>query len=153
MKKIVIDINIFMDFLFKREGHEKVAEIFKQCIKGTVEGFSCAHEIATLNYFLNKTNKNKVKIRKTISGIMKRFKVIAIDEEILTKALSSEIDDFEDAIIEISSKDIGAEYILTRDTKDFKKSIVKPITPDELLILLKNDHIQHRRQAPIHRNH
>ncbi|MDR2343327.1 MAG: PIN domain-containing protein [Spirochaetaceae bacterium] len=139
MKKVVIDINIFMDFLFKREGHEKVAEIFKHCIKGNVIGFSCAHEITTLNYFLSKSNKNKVKIKKTISGIMKRFKVIAINEDILNKALFSEIDDFEDAVIEISSKENNAEYILTRNTKDFKKSIIKPITPEELLAILKNN--------------
>jgi predicted nucleic acid-binding protein len=139
MKKIVIDINIFMDFLFKREGHEKVAEIFKQCIKGNVKGFSCAHEMTTLNYFLNKINMDKVKIKKTLSGIMKRFKVIAVNEEILTKALSSEIDDFEDAVIEISSKENDAEYILTRNTKDFRRSIVEPITPDELLVILRND--------------
>jgi predicted nucleic acid-binding protein len=139
---VVIDVNIFMDFLFKREGHEKVAEIFKQCIKGNIKGFSCAHEITTLNYFLSKSNKDKVKIKKAISGIMRSFKVIAINEEILTKALFSEIDDFEDAVIEVSSKENDAEYILTRNTKDFKKSIVKPITPDELLIILKNDSVE-----------
>jgi predicted nucleic acid-binding protein len=139
MKKIVIDINIFMDFLFKREGHEKVAEIFKHCIKRNVAGFSCAHEITTLNYFLSRSNKDRAKARKTISGIMKRFKVIATDEEILTKALHSDIDDFEDAVIEISSKENDAEYILTRNTKDFKKSVVKAITPEELLVILRND--------------
>ena len=139
MKKVVIDINIFMDFLFKRDGHEKVAEIFKHCIKENIMGFSCAHEITTLNYFLSKSNKDKVKIKKTISGIMKRFKVIAINEDILNKALFSEIDDFEDAVIEISSKENNAEYILTRNIKDFKKSIIKPITPEELLAILKNN--------------
>jgi predicted nucleic acid-binding protein len=136
MKKIVIDINIFMDFLFKREGHEKVAEIFKQCIKNNIIGFSCAHEITTLNYFLQKSNRDKVKIRKTLSGIMKHFKIIAITGDILNKALFSDIDDFEDAVIEISSKENDAEYILTRNTRDFKKSIIKPITPEELLIIL-----------------
>jgi predicted nucleic acid-binding protein len=44
MKKVVIDINIFMDFLFKRDGHEKVAEIFKHCIKWNIMGFLCATE-------------------------------------------------------------------------------------------------------------
>jgi hypothetical protein len=126
-----------MDFLFKREGHEKVAEIFKQCIKGNVMGLSCAHEITTLNYFLSKSSKDKTKVRKTIFGIMKRFKVIATDETTLTGALHSDIDDFEDAVIEVSSKENGAEYILTRNTKDFKKSMVKAITPEELLMLLK----------------
>jgi predicted nucleic acid-binding protein len=136
MKKIVIDINIFMDFLFKREGHEKVAEIFKHCIKGSIRGFSCAHEITTLSYFLRKSNKDKMKIKKTISGIMKRFKVIAINEEILNKALFSDIEDFEDAVIEISSKKNAADYILTRNIKDFKKSVIKPITPEELLLII-----------------
>ena len=139
MKKIVIDINIFMDFLFKREGHEQVAEIFKECTKGTLKGFSCAHEITTLNYFLSKFNRGKIKTRKTLSGIMKRFKVIAVNEKILTEALSSEINDFEDAVIEISSKENDAEYILTKNTKDFKKSIVRPITPEKLLAILRND--------------
>lgn len=142
MKKVVIDVNIFMDFLFKREGHEKAAEIFKQCIKGNVKGFSCAHEITTLNYFLNKSNKNKDKIKKAISGIMRRFKVIAVNEEILTQALHSEIDDFEDAVIEISAKESDADYILTRNIRDFKKSIIKPITPEELLIVLGDDNTE-----------
>jgi hypothetical protein len=114
-------------------------EIFKQFIKENAAGFACAHEITTLNYFLGKSNRDKAKVRKTISGIMKRFNVIAIDEEILVKALHSDIDDLEDAVIEMSSKENDAEYILTRNTKDFKKSIVKVITPEELLVILKNE--------------
>jgi hypothetical protein len=41
-----------------------------------------------------------------------------------------------------SKKENDAEYILTRNTKDFKKSIVKSITPEELLIVLKNDGVE-----------
>jgi hypothetical protein len=42
-------------------------------------------------------------------------------------------------VIEVSSKQNDADYILTRNTKDFKKSIVKSITPEELLVILKNN--------------
>jgi predicted nucleic acid-binding protein len=139
MRKIVIDVNIFMDFLFKREGHEKVAEIFRQCIQGKMTGFSCAHEITTLDYFLNKSNRDKAKIRKTIYGIIKRFKVIAVDEEILIGALHSDIADFEDAVIEVSAQKNGADFIVTKNTKDFKKSVVQPVTPEELLAVLKTE--------------
>jgi predicted nucleic acid-binding protein len=138
MKNIVIDINIFMDFLFKREGHEKVVEIFKFCIKDVLRGFICAHEITTLFYFLNKSITGKNKIKKTISGIMRRFTVIETNEEILRQSLYSEIDDYEDAVIEVSANIHNAEYILTRNIKDFKKSIIKAITPEELLMILKN---------------
>jgi predicted nucleic-acid-binding protein len=128
-----------MDFLFKREGHEKIAEIFKQCIKGTLAGFSCAHEITTLDYFLNKSNRDKVQIRKTISGIIKRFKVIAVDEEILIGVLHSAIADFEDAVIEVSAQKNGADFIVTKNTKDFKKSVVESITTEALLAVLKTE--------------
>ena len=137
MKNIVIDINILMDFLFKREGHEKVLEIFKYCTKDKLKGFVCAHEITTLNYFLNKSVKDKSKIRKSLSGILRQFKVIEINEVILNKSLYSEIDDYEDAVIEVSAYENNVDYILTRNIKDFRKSIIKAITPDELLAILK----------------
>ena len=137
MKKIVIDINIFMDFLFRREGNEKAAEIFRICSEGTIKGFVCAHEITTLYYFLNKTTKNKRKIKKSISGIIKYFEIIETGREILTRALASEINDFEDAVIETSAIIVKADYILTRNIKDFKKSMIKPVTPEVLLAALK----------------
>ena len=56
----------------------------------------------------------------------------------MEKALTSEIDDFEDAVIEASSSKEKVEYILTRNIKDFKKSIVHAITPEELLVINNN---------------
>jgi predicted nucleic acid-binding protein len=64
MKSIVIDINIFMDFLFKRSGHENVAKIFKLCIRKNIKGLTCAHEITTLCYFLEKSEKDLSKVKK-----------------------------------------------------------------------------------------
>jgi hypothetical protein len=56
-----------------------------------------------------------------------------------TGSLYSEIDDCEDAVIEVSSNINNVEYILTRNIKDFKKSIIKAITPEELLMILKSN--------------
>jgi predicted nucleic acid-binding protein len=122
-----------MDFLFKREGHQKAAEIFKLCSKGEINGFICAHEITTLYYFLSKSTKDKNKIKKSLSVIMKRFTIIETSIKILEKALSSEISDFEDAVIEASANDNNVDYILTKNVKDFKKSLVSVITPEEFL--------------------
>ena len=133
MKKLVIDLNILIDFLFKREGHEKVAELFAVFSKNDVLWFICAHEITTLYYFLSKSIKDKRKVKKSTSLIMNRFKVIEVNDELLAKALSSEIDDFEDAVIEASAKGKNADYIVTRNFKDFKKSMVNAISPEELL--------------------
>jgi predicted nucleic-acid-binding protein len=139
MKNIVIDINIFMDFLFKRKGHENVEEIFKFCIKGDVKGFVCAHEITTLCYFLDKMKNDRSQINKIISRLMRRFFVIEINEELLNRALYSKIDDFEDAVIEVSAIDKNVDYVITRNIKDFKESVIPAKTPEELIVLLKTN--------------
>ena len=139
MKNTVIDTNIFMDFLFKRQGHESVVEVFKFCIKGNIKGFICAHEITTLCYFLDKAEKDKSKTKKVISQLMKRFTVIEINEELLNGALNSEIDDFEDAVIEVSAINRNIDYIITKNIKDFKKSIIPVKTPEELILLINGE--------------
>jgi predicted nucleic acid-binding protein len=139
MKNITLDVNILMDFLFKRDGHEKAAEVFKYCSKKEINGFICAHEITTLSYFLERSVKDRNKIKKSISGIMKRFNIIEINEGLLNNALDSAIDDFEDAVVEVSSKEKNVEYIITRNIKDFKRSLVKALTPEELLAILNTN--------------
>jgi predicted nucleic acid-binding protein len=132
----MIDINILMDFLFKRQGHENVVEIFKLCIKGKIKGFICAHEITTLCYFLDKAEKDRAKTKKVISGLMKRFDIIEINHAILNNALNSEIDDFEDAVIEVSAIERNIDYILTRNLKDFQKSKITAKNPEEFLAIM-----------------
>jgi len=136
MKNTVIDINIFMNFLFNRQGHENVAELFRFCTNGRVRGFICAHEITTLCYFLDKAGEDTAKTKKIISTIMKRFAVIEINETLLNKALTSKIDDIEDAVIEVSAIDRNADYIITRNKKDFRKSIIPAKTPEEFLLII-----------------
>jgi len=135
MKRIVIDTNVLMDFLFKREGHEKAAEIFLLCSRGQMQGFICAHEITTLFYFLDKTIRDKRKIKKALSGILQRFDIIEVNKGILDKALASEIGDFEDAVIETSAIKVNADFILTRNIRDYLKSAITAITPEEFLAL------------------
>ena len=74
-------------------------------------------------------------IKKSLAGIIKHFKVIEISGSILQKALNSEIKDFEDAVIEVSAVKENADYIVTGNLKDFKKSVIKAISPDELLAI------------------
>ena len=135
MKNITIDLNIILDFLFKREGHEKAAELLKCCVNNKAKGYLCAHEITTLSYFLGKNVKDRSKITKTISRIMKRYEIIEINKNILNNALLSEINDFEDAVIVESSKLNDIDYIITKNTKHFNKSTIKTLTPEEFIAL------------------
>ena len=135
MKTILIDLNIILDYLNKREGHEKALEIIIQCCLKKIKGFICAHEITTLSYFLEKESRDKNKNIKTISGILKMFEIIEINKTILEKALLLNIDDYEDAVIVTSAGEKRINYIITKNIKDFKNSQIKVLLPEEYLAI------------------
>ncbi|NLZ67103.1 MAG: PIN domain-containing protein [Clostridiaceae bacterium] len=53
----------------------------------------------------------------------------------IEKALISEIDDVEDALLVEVAVRFKADLILTRNTKDFVKSSIKAMTPSQFLSL------------------
>ncbi|MCL6336666.1 PIN domain-containing protein, partial [Pectobacterium carotovorum subsp. carotovorum] len=103
MKKVLIDLNIILDFLNKRNFHEEAANIINKNNKKKLFGFIAAHEITTLSYFLLKEKKDKNKATDIISALLDMFNIIPIDEKILREALFSPVKDYEDAVIEVSS--------------------------------------------------
>ena len=135
MKTILIDLNIILDYLNKREGHEKALEIIIQCCLKKIKGFICAHEITTLSYFLEKESKDKNKTIKTISGILEMFEIIEINKTILEKALLLNINDYEDSVIVASASEKRINYIITKNIKDFKNSQIKALLPEEYLAI------------------
>jgi len=132
MKKILIDLNIIVDFLNKRKNHKLASQVIDLCVKKKAIGYVCAHEITTLAYFLRKNGDYK-KVKLLLSELFEIFKVIAVSKKILTQALLSEINDYENAVIETSAVLKNIDFIISRDIKDFKKSRIKTISPVEFL--------------------
>ena len=137
MKTILVDLNIILYALNKDTFFEESARIIDLCEKRKLKGYVCAHEITTLSYFLEKKSKNIKKNKFIISNILDIFSVLNINKEILKEALFSEIDDYEDAVIDVSALHNEIDYIVTKNMKDFKKSKTKVLTPGEFLVLEK----------------
>ena len=61
--------------------------------------------------------------------------MVPVDLDVLKKGLRSIHKDFEDAIQMICASSIpGINYIVTRNTKDFKTSELVVLTPDEMCL-------------------
>ena len=135
MKKILIDLNIILDFLNKRNFHHEAAQLIDMCVEKKLAGYLCAHEITTLSYFLLKEQKEKTKVINTITALLDIFDIISIDESILRDSLISPISDYEDAVIEVSSMKINLDYIITRNISDFKFSRIPAFTPEQFFLL------------------
>ena len=138
MKKVLIDLNIILDFLNKRNFHEEAANIINMCVEKKLFGFIAAHEITTLSYFLLKEKKDKNKAADIISALLDIFNIIPIDEKILREALFSPVKDYEDAVIEVSAVKNSIDYIISRNLGDFKSARIQVFTPEQFFIKVSN---------------
>ena len=91
---------------------------------------------ATVNYFLAKFENPKIAREK-----LRKFKIISeissLDEQTIEKGLNSSIEDFEDALQYFSATESDCEIIITRNGKDFKKSLLPVMTAEEFLKSLR----------------
>jgi len=67
MKKVLIDLNIILDFLNKRNFHQEAAQLINMCAESVLTGYICAHEVTTLSYSLFKEQKDKNELTKGLS--------------------------------------------------------------------------------------
>ena len=131
--KVLIDTNIIMDVLANREGFaEPASQLFKLCEVGQVQGFVYALSIANIAYIMRK-ELNRSQIEEVISKLGAIFSITDMKADDLKKAAVQPIDDYEDALQSVCASRIKADFIITRNLKDFKNSKVMAIKPGELI--------------------
>ena len=71
-----------------------------------------------------------------LDEIFEMTEIISVGEKIIGQSLKSDFRDFEDAIQYYCAQTIvGMDGIITRNTKDFKKSRLPVLSPSEALAL------------------
>ena len=131
--KLLIDTNIVLDVLCNRKGLvEDSSKVFKLCETKKLDGYLSAISVPNIAYILRK----ELSVEKLKSIIVKLniiFSIIELKTNDLIFATDLDFKDYEDALQSICAKRIKADFIITRNTKDFKNSPVKAITPEQLL--------------------
>ena len=131
--KVLIDTNIILDVLCKRPAfYEDSAKIFKLCEVKKISGVISALSIPNIMYILRK-ELDADKTREILDSLMLIFSVADLKAGDLKKAADMRFKDYEDAIQSACATRIKANYIVTRNIKDFSESKVTAIKPAELL--------------------
>ena len=131
--KLLIDANILLDVLQDRRPYVKDASlVWKLSETGRAEEYVLALSFANLVYIMRKEMDAK-KVEDTLRSLALLFSFADLRQSDLEKAAGLCWDDFEDAVQCVTAERIGADYIVTRNTKDYKDSPVPAITPRELL--------------------
>lgn len=131
--KVLIDTNIILDVLCKRPAfYEDSAKVFKLCEVKKISGVISALSIPNIMYILRK-ELDADKTREIHDILMLIFSVADLKADDLKKAAGMRFKDYEDAIQSACATRIKANYIVTRNIKDFSESKVTAIKPAELL--------------------
>lgn len=134
--KILLDTNIVLDLLMDRMPFSDAAvELFSKVEDGTITGFLCGTTITTVYYLASKA-VGAPRAREEIQKLMNIFEVAPVNRHVLESALVADFNDFEDAVIHEAACHVGAEAIVTRNQKDFKKSRISVYSSEEMAKIL-----------------
>lgn len=131
--KLLIDANILLDVLQNREPHVQASSvIWKLCETEQAKGYVSALTFANLVYIMRK-ELDPEKIHEVLQKLSLIFEFADFTASDLSKAAELNWSDFEDAVQSVTAERVHADYIITRNVRDFAKSKVVAFTPTELI--------------------
>lgn len=131
--KVLIDTNVILDVLCNRsEFVEDSSKVWKYCEVNQIEGYISALSVPNIVYILRK-ELTPQKTQQLIQQILMIFEVIDLKSSDLKNAAEMLSSDFEDAVQMCCANRIKADYIVTRNIRDFKESKVPALKPSEFL--------------------
>ena len=132
----MLDTNIVVDIISKRDGYEDSLQLLKHCELGNVNGFVSAITVTDVMYILRKHISPSL-VRETVQILLLILDVANILKSDITSAFSSDIKDYEDAVQSSCAERVKADYIVTRNLKDFRESAVPAILPSKALQIIR----------------
>lgn len=133
MEKILVDTNIVIDLLSKREKfYEEAQDLFTKADHNEIKLYISSLTLANTHYLLTK-ELNSNEARKILIKFKILVEVLPMDDKILELALTSDFKDFEDAIQYHTALENNIDIVISRNKKDFKQSILPVFTAKEYL--------------------
>lgn len=131
--KVLIDTNVILDVLYKREGfYEDSLKIWKLCETRKIDGYISALSIPNIVYILRR-ELDPEKTLEVINNINLVFKIYDLKSDIIMQAAEKKTKDYEDALQMVTAQKLKASFIVTRNIKDFTGSKIIAVKPSELL--------------------
>jgi predicted nucleic acid-binding protein len=130
---LLIDVNILLDVLQKREPfYEMSAHLLASVETDRVKGYVAAHSITTLFYLIKK-DRSAAEARATITNILQFIKIAPVDQSTIEQALNLDYRDYEDAVQMIAAVQCKADFLITRNVKDYQPALLSVLQPVDFL--------------------
>ena len=138
--KILVDTNIIIDALTSREPFGEAAEQIFLLAANQIEDMYITASSATDIYYLVRKHLHSTEQAKSVmSKLYELFHILDVTSVDCQEALSSEVNDYEDAVLSCCAFRYQMDYIVTRNIKDYEKSKIRAILPKAFLSISAQD--------------
>ena len=136
---LLIDTNVVLDYLLVREAQYcNAARIIDYCQQFKVKSYIAFHSVSIIWYNLRKHFQSKER-RQLLLSITNFFTVTGASHNAVVRAiLNEDFPDFKDCLQEKCALEVGADYIVTNNIKDFSASEIPAVTPAEMIEIICN---------------
>ncbi|MDR1015256.1 MAG: PIN domain-containing protein [Coriobacteriales bacterium] len=132
--RVLIDTNVIVDVLERREAFfDSSYAVVKLAAEGKLDAFTSAGSIADAYYIIRKGGKSPVAARDAIAALLQLIHACDTTASDVTTALTLGVVDFEDSILAATARREKAEYIITRNERDFSQSPVPAVSPADFM--------------------
>lgn len=138
---LMLDTNIVLDHVDRREPFYEMSR--KVCLLGVAEEANTYVSVNTIAdiFTLLREDYGSQAAQDMIERNLSFLQFVGITPEDAREALKARWSDFEDCLVARCAEKIQADYIVTRNAKDFQASSVEAVTPEELFEKLESQGI------------
>lgn len=137
--KALIDTCVIMDALQKRAPFDHDAEyIFLAASNMLFEGYVSAKSMTDVFYLAHRLTHNNALSRTILGRITTIFGVLDTTADDIRAAITSNTPDYEDAVMIATAVREKMDYIVTRNSHDYKLSSVQIISPADFVKMISN---------------
>jgi len=132
--KILIDTNIIVDVYQNREPFTlKSKAVLQLSERGRISGIITANQVTDIYYILGRHIRERAHLKLLVQKLLSTVMLADVTAADITAAFDLNMPDYEDALTAQCARRMKADYIITRNIKDFLESPVPVITPDDFM--------------------
>ena len=130
--RVVLDTNIILDVLLPRdEFFDDSYAVLRLAAEEKIVALTPAGSIADIYYIIRKSGKSATESRGVIAKLLQLVSVCDTLASDVSAVLPLSIPDFEDAILAATARREKADFIITRNVRDFASSPIPAVSPQD----------------------
>lgn len=138
--RVLVDTCVIIDALQSRAPFAEAAQkLFIHSANKQFEGYITAKSVTDIYYLTHRLIHSDIETHKILNKLFTLFHLLDTASIDCKKAISSEIGDYEDAVMVETAIRSEMNLIVTRNVKDYTKTSVKVCEPSVFLKLLDTE--------------